>query len=156
MGDQISWQDAVGRLEAERDRATSAAAVIRRAGKPAEVTRAELIYGEGMAEANGMIATLIVAVGQGGVDNIDTVEQRLASAVDARERLARLALDIGDRATGKTKAVTPDLVLKALDLLQKAVGAILGHRAERDAVTRKDITTRLKAARWPAFAEIKT
>ena len=80
MGDRINWQSAVGVLEAERGRAISAAALIRRVGDAGEVTRAELIYGEGMAEANAMIGTLMVAVGQGTVDDIDGVEKRLAKA----------------------------------------------------------------------------
>jgi len=152
----INWQGAVGVLEAERGRATSAAALIRRAGTPQEKTRAELIYGEGMAEANAMIGTLIVAVGQGGVDDMDGVEKRLARATDARERLGQLARAIADREPGQ-KAVGPEWLVKlGADLLKAVVGALWSHRAERDAVTRKDITTRLETARWPAFAEIET
>lgn len=155
MNDQISWQGAVGVLEAERDRATSAAALIRRVGTAGQVTRAELIYGEGMAEANAMISTLIVAVGQGGVDDIDAVEKRLAHVTEARKRLGQLAQAGAEREPGQ-KAVAPDLLVTlGAQTLRAVIGAIWGHRAEHDAVTRKDITGRLEAARWPAFGAIK-
>lgn len=98
-----SWQQQVADLTAERHRAQTAAAVIKRLGGPGDLTAAEIAYGDGRAETEAVIAALSVALAEGkGVDPLAELEARLARAVAARETLARRATDLvagsGERA----------------------------------------------------------
>ena len=147
----LSWQKAVAELTAERNRAEASVRIIKRLGDRGDITTAEITYGDGRAEAEAVIAALIVALHQGkGADDIAEIESRMSQAVAAREMLARRATDLAPR----EKNAGIDLLIKALPGLLPAVGALWRRCGERDASTRATIAARLDSARWLPFAEV--
>lgn len=150
----LSWQKAVAELTAERGRAEAAARIIKRLGGSGDLNEAEIEYENGRAEAEAVIGALTVALEQGeGADDLENLQDRFAQAVSAREKLAKLAGDLAERAPGEKVAVL-DLLAKALPNLLSAIGALWQRRDERDAAIRATIAARLKGTRWPAFANI--
>ena len=152
---EIGWQGAVAALTAERGRAVAAAGLIQRLGGESDKATTELTYGEGKAEADAVVSSLVVALEQGkGASDLASLETRLAKVVAARQALAERAWAlVGDQAG--EKGVLVDLLSDALPYLLTAVGALWTQIAARDALTRKTIATQLEAARWPLFAEIE-
>ena len=147
----LSWQKAVAELTAERNRAEASVLIIKRLGDPGDITSAEIAYGGGRAEAEAVIAALIIALHQGkGADDIVDIDTRMSQAVGARETLARRATDL---AAGK-KSAGIDLLAKALPSLLLAVGALWRRCGESDVSTRATIAARLESARWLPFADI--
>lgn len=147
---EISWQEAVAALAAERERAMTAASIIKRLGGPGDVTAAEIAYGDGRAEVEAVVAALTVALEQGqGVDDRADLEARMERASTARETLGRRAEEL---AAG-TKGAVLDLLASAVPTLFSAISALWKRRGDRDAAARATIAARLDAARWPAFAE---
>jgi hypothetical protein len=147
----LSWQSAVAELTAEKERAVTAACIIKRLGGPGDLTAAEIAYGDGRAETEAVIAALTVALGEGkGADDHADLDARIERAVAARETLGACALDL---ATG-TRGPALDLLAKALPALFSAVAALWSRRGDRDAATRSTIAARLDAARWPPFADV--
>lgn len=149
--EMLSWQGAVAELTAEKERAVTAAAIIKRLGGPGDLTEAEIAYGDGRAETEAVIAALTIALGESkGPDDRADLDARIERAAAARETLGRRARDIA--AGGKGPAL--DLLANALPSLLSAIGALWNRRADRDDATRATIAARLDAARWPAFADI--
>jgi hypothetical protein len=147
----LSWQSAVAELTAEKQRATTAAGIIKRLGGPGDLAAAEIAYGDGRAETEAVIAALTIALEQGkGADDRADLDARIERATAARETLGRRAQDL---AAG-TRGPALDLLVSALPTLLSAVGALWTRRTDRDAATRATIATRLEAARWPPFADI--
>jgi hypothetical protein len=147
----MTWQTAVAALTAERERAETAARLIKRLGGPGDLTAAEIAYGDGRAETAATIAALTVTLEQGQTpEALADLESRVARAVAARETLARRARDL----SADTKGPALDLLAQALPSLLSALGALWQRRGDRDAATRATIAARLEAARWPPFADI--
>jgi uncharacterized caspase-like protein len=61
---RMSWQQAVAALTAERERAETAARIVKRLGDAAAVARAERAYGDGKAETDAIVAALTVALAE--------------------------------------------------------------------------------------------
>jgi hypothetical protein len=115
---------------------------------------AEIEYGDGRAEVEAVVAPHHRARGGKGADDLADLEARLARAVAAREGLARRALDLA--AGAGTKSALIDLLApEAIKALVAAVGGIWSRRGERDKALRATIASRLEAARWPAFADVR-
>jgi hypothetical protein len=147
----LSWQSAVAELTAEKERAVTAAGLVKRFGGPGDLTAAEIAYGDGRAETEAVIAALAIALESGsGPDDRADLDARVERATAARETLGRRAQDL---AAG-TRGPALDLLASALPSLLSAIGALWTRRADRDAATRATIATRLDAARWPPFADI--
>ena len=62
MPEEVGWQQQVAALAAERTRAETAAALIRRLGGPGDLAMAEIAYGDGRAEVEAVVAALSVAL----------------------------------------------------------------------------------------------
>jgi hypothetical protein len=154
QSETLSWQSEVAELTAEKERAVIAAGIIKRLGGPGDVTAAEIAYGDGRAETEAVIAALIIALEQGtGADDRADLDARIERATAARETLGRRAQDLAAGAGARGPAL--DLLTSALPALLSAVGALWTRRTDRDASSRAAIATRLDAARWPAFADLK-
>ena len=155
MPEEIGWQQQVAALAAERARAETAAGIVKRLGGPGDLAMAEIEYGDGRAEIEAVVAALTVALEQGkGADDLADLEARLGRAVAAREALARRALDLAAGA-GTRSALVDLLAPEAMKALFAAIGGLWRRRADRDAALRQTIATRLEAARWPAFADLR-
>lgn len=154
----IGWQEAVARLTAEKGRAEAAARVVRQFADPADRATAELTYADGKAEVDAVIAALHVALAQREPpESLDRLQERIAHAVAARETLGDLArahIAAAKGAKALDLAAILDVAVGLLPGLQAAVAALWKRRAERDALTRKTIETRLEAAHWADFARL--
>jgi len=150
----IGWQEAVARLAAERTRAETCAALVKHLGDAAAKVRGELGYGEAKAEADALIAGLIVALAKGAEPaSLSDLEERLQRGVAAREAFCAEVARLVPARPGE-KSVIVDLVSGALGPLIEAVQALwLGIR-EADQLTAKTIQTQLEAARWSDFAAV--
>ena len=155
----IGWQEAVARLAAERTRAETWAALLKKHGDAAAIDRGALAYGEAKAEVDGIIAGLVIALSQREAPtSLPDLEARLERAVRAGAALADLTRPLVAPATAGEKGLVADLVKEvvsgAVGPLVEAVRAIWLARGEADRLTRATIQTQLDAARWPAFATI--
>lgn len=150
----IGWQEAIARLAAERTRAETCAALVKRLGDAAAKVRGELGYGEAKAEADALIAGLIVALARGAEPaSLPGLEERLRQGVAAREAFCAEAVRMVPARPGE-KSVIVDLATAALGPLIEAVKALwLGSR-EADRLTAKTIETQLEAVRWRDFAAV--
>ncbi|MEM6550477.1 MAG: hypothetical protein AAF713_22580 [Pseudomonadota bacterium] len=93
------------RLAEERERAETLAGIVKRFGD-AEA-RAAAIYADGRATVEALVAALGVALAEGSAAcAFETLEARLAAAVNARERLAALALDLVERRRGEKELLS--------------------------------------------------
>src|SRR4051794_30168182 len=78
----IGWQEAVARLAAERTRAETCAAVLKKYGDEAAKTKGALAYGEAKAEVDGVIGGLTVALARGTEPgSLPDLEDRLKKGV---------------------------------------------------------------------------
>jgi hypothetical protein len=78
---RMSWQQAVAALTAERERAETAARLVKRHGDAAAIARAERAYGDGKAETDAIIAALTVALAEGREpETLAALEARLVRA----------------------------------------------------------------------------
>jgi hypothetical protein len=158
----IGWQEAVARLMAERGRAETGVALLKKHGDEAARSRGELAYGEGRAEVDAIVSGLIVALAQGTEPtSLPELEARL-------ECLGRVGAAFG----ALVRSVVPDgigergwLADLAGGLLGGTVGPVADAvkairldtaqaRREADRLKAKTIETQLEAARWPVFAAI--
>jgi len=153
----MSWQSAVAELTSERGRAVSAVGVIKRLGSVSDVAMAELIYGNGKAEADAVISAFDIALKEGtGLDDLPALEARLRTATEVRETLGKQALEMVKAKAeeeGKARAVL-GLVGKHLPDLLKAVGALWTEWKQGEKHRQKTIAQRLQDVRWPDFGEI--
>jgi hypothetical protein len=154
----IGWQEAIARLAAERTRAETCAALLKKHGDAAAQSRGERAYGEAKAEVDGVVAGLVVALAQGAEPaSLPELEAKLRRGVAAREAFcAEVAPLVPDR-TGE-KGVIADLVSGAVGPVVEAVQAIwldaAQARRESDRLKAKTIQTQLEATAWPAFAAV--
>ena len=82
----IGWQEAIARLAAERTRAETCAALLKKHGDEAAKSQGERAYGEAKAEVDGVVAGLVVALAQGAEPaSLPELEAKLRRGVAARE-----------------------------------------------------------------------
>jgi hypothetical protein len=151
------WPEAVARLAGERTRAEACARLVKRHGAPADIARAELTYGDGKADIDGVVSGLVVALSLPELTPaLADLETRLARAVERRATLCATAAALlpaspATRGLGETLA---GLASALVDPLRDAVSALWNARREDDALVRQTIRTQLEATRWPEFASL--
>jgi hypothetical protein len=153
---RMSWQQAVAALTAERERAETAARIVKRLGDAATVARAERAYGDGKAETDAIVAALTVALAENREpETLAALEARLHRATAARETIAREADACAARAPGEKAIVEAILGSAVLVALTKALTTLYLRHRDDEALTRKTIETQLQAARWADFASLE-
>jgi hypothetical protein len=155
----IGWQEATARLTAEKGRAETAAKLVKRFGDARDQAMGELAYAEGKAATDALLAGLTVALAGGEApESLESLQARLAQAVNARDTLtdmARRLIDAGGGFKAVEWAAVLDVATNLLPTLKAAVVALWNRREERDALLRQTITTQLDAARWADFASLE-
>ena len=152
----MSWQQAVAELTAERERAETAARLVKRHGDEAAIARAERSYGDGKAETDAIVATLTVALAEGGEpETLAALEARLVRATAAREKLAREADACAPREPGEKAIVEAILGSAVIASLVHALTTLYLRHRDDEALKRKTIATQLEAARWAPFASLE-
>ena len=152
----ITWQDAVARLAAERTSAEACVSAFKRniGQDTLALSRGELAYAEAKAEVDAVIAGLVVVLAQSGTPpDLTDLEARLTRGFEARQAFcakveAMLPEDEG------TKNVLVQIVGAAIEPLIEAIVEIYKFESEQDQLLRKTIQTQLEATRWSDFANI--
>ena len=155
---KITWADAVAHLAAARTKAETSVAILKKFGDSGSLARGQLIYSDAKAEADGVIAGLIVALSaKGQPEKLSTLQERVDRAVTGLAKLRNLAERQLPKLEG-TKEFS-DILKGAIEQLQKplsdAVAALYNNFRADDELTRKTIQTQLEAALWPDFAEVQ-
>jgi hypothetical protein len=150
----IGWQEAVARLAAERTRAETCAALLKKHGDETARSRGGLAYGEAKAEVDAVVAGLVVALAQSAAPgSLPDLEARLRRGVEAREAFCAEVRPLVPAHEGE-RSLLADLAKGALGPLIEAVQALWLDARETDRLTRKTIQTQLEATAWPAFAAV--
>jgi hypothetical protein len=155
----LTWQDAVAQLTGERTKAETCVALVKKYGSEAQKGRGQITYADAKADADAVVAGLIVALSAGQQPaTLSTLQSKLsgshAGLADFCGEVAGLVpSDAGkkDILTDITKAAIEPL----LKMLSDGVSALYNNHRSDDALTRRTIQTQLEAARWPSFSDVK-
>jgi hypothetical protein len=153
----IGWQEAVARLAAERTRAETCAALLKKHGDAAAKDQGALEYSEAKAEIDGVIAGLVVALAQDAratPASLPDLEAQLRRGFDGREAFCTKVKALVPPARPGEKNVIIDIVGAVVGPLIEAAQAIWLDAREADRLTAKTIQTQLEATKWPAFASV--
>ena len=157
---EMTWAEAVAQVASTRTKAETSAAILKRFGDSGHVARGQLIYCDAKAEADAVIAGLIVAVSAKGVpESLPSLQDRVERAVTGLAQLRKLAESQLPELEGRKDFNVGDILKGAIEQLLKplsdAVAALYNNHRTDNELTRKTIQTQLEAARWPDFAEVK-
>ncbi len=155
---ELTWADAVAQLAGVRTKAETSVAILKRFGGNGHIAHGQLIYADAKAEADAVIAGLIVAVSaKGRPERLSSLHERVERAMIGLAKLRNLAesqlpslegmKDFGDILRG---AIEP-----LVKPLSNAVAALYNNFRADNELTRKTIQTQLEAARWPDFKQVK-
>jgi hypothetical protein len=153
--EELDWQVAVARLAAERTRAETCVAILKRHGDPARISHGELADGNAKAEVDAVIGALIVALTeQKPPEDQMELEQQLSRGVEARDAFCQRALALVPPSPGESKGGVADLVGGVAGPMVEILLELFKQAREDDRLRRKTIETQLEAAKWPSFAQV--
>ncbi|MEM9784566.1 MAG: hypothetical protein AAF899_19100 [Pseudomonadota bacterium] len=153
----MTWQDAVAELAAERTRAETCVSVLKRhaADDAAALSRGELAYSEAKADIDAVIGSLVVVLAEDeDPATFETIERDLRRGVAARKAFCETAIELVPETNGTTRGILTDLLGEAIGALIEAAKDIYLDYREEDRLKRKTIQTQLEATRWRGFADI--
>jgi hypothetical protein len=159
VGQPPTWSEAVAQLAGERTKAETCVALLKTYGDDAQIARGQLIYTNAKADADAVIAGLIVALSTGQEPaSLSSLQSRLSSGVSGLAEFCGIVSNLLPDRAGQ-KNIVVDIVRGAIEPLLKTlsdgVSALYNNHRTDDALTRRTIQTQLEAARWPAFSEVK-
>lgn len=153
VAEPIGWQEAVARLAAERTRAETCAALLKKHGDEAEISRGALGYGEAKAEFDAVIAGLETALALGEKPkSLPDMEASLERGVEKREAFCQQVMPLLPEASGEKGDLLG--LGEVLTSLIDAFKELALRWVEEEALTRKSIEAQLRAARWRDFAAV--
>jgi hypothetical protein len=156
---RMTWPEAVAQLTGERTKAETCVALIKKYGDQTQIGRGQLTYTNAKADADAVIAGLIVALSAGQQPTtLSSLQAKLGSSLSNLAEFCGAVADLVPNTAGQ-KDIISDIakatIQPLLKMLSDAVSTLYSdHRAD-DALTRRTIQTQLEAARWPAFSEVK-
>ena len=155
---ETTWADAVAQLAAARTKAETSVAILKKFGDSGGVAGGLLIYSDAKAEADAVIAGLIVALAaKGKPESLSSLQERVERIIAGLTKLRNLAERQLPRLEGAKEF--SDILKGAIEQLQKplldAVAALYSNFRADNELTRKTIQTQLEAARWLDFAQVK-
>jgi hypothetical protein len=156
----MTWPDAVAQLTAQRTRAETCVALLKRYGDKEQVAQGQLTYANAKSDADAVIAGLITALSLGQKPaSLLSLQASLSSSVSGLAGLLSTVGKLVPNASGQkglaeilTSIVPIEQLLK---MLSSGVSALYNNYRAKDALTRETIKTQLEATRWPAFSEVK-
>ena len=154
--EEITWQEAVARLAAERTRAETCVRLLKRhaSGDEAALSRGELAYSNAKADVDAAIAGLVVVLAQEQEPlSLSSLEDRLASGVQAREAFCAEVMKRVPDSEG-TKNPIVQVLGEVLGSLIEAAVEIYKFESEEDRLLRMTIQTQLEATQWSDFPDI--
>ena len=155
----MTWPEAVAQLTSERTKAQTCVEFLKKYGDDAQVARGQLTYTNAKADADAVIAGLIVVLSAGQQPaSLSTLQARLSSSGNGLGDFCGAVADLLPSTTGQKNIIT-DIAKAAIEQLLKmlpdAVSTLYNNHRADDALTRRTIQTQLEASRWPAFAEVR-
>jgi hypothetical protein len=155
----MTWPEAVAQLTGERTKAETCVALLRKYGDEAQIARGQLTYTNAKADADAVIAGLIVALSAGQQPaSLTSLQAKLSSGVSGLAEFCGGVADLLPSTVGQ-KSILTDIAKAAiqplLKMLSEGVSALYSNHRTDDALTRRTIQTQLEAAKWPAFSEVK-
>ena len=155
---QLRWKDAVAQLAGLRTKAETSAALVKQFGSQGPITHCQRIFPDAKAEADTVIAGLIVALSaKGKPERLSSLQERAEHIVIGLAQLRNIAetqlpkfesmKDLSDTLKAATKHSEKPLL--------DAVTTLYSNNRADNELTRETIQTQLEAARWPDFAEVK-
>jgi len=150
------WQEVIGDLAAERTRAATCVALLKRhAPDDAALGRGELAYGDAKAAMDAIIAELVVVVAEGAAPAaVPDLERRLAETLAARQAFCARVTALLPEDEGTKSGLLAALLAPADAVVEGVFALILDARAA-DRLERQTIRIQLEAQRWPAFADVE-
>jgi hypothetical protein len=155
----VTWPEAIAQLTGERAKAETCVALLKKYGDDAERARGLLTYTDAKADADAVIAGLIVGLSAGEQPtSLSVLQTKLSSSHSGLAEFCGTAAGLVPSASGQKDIlidITKAAIVPLLKMLSDSVSALYtNHRAD-DALTRRTIQTQLEAARWPEFSEVK-
>jgi hypothetical protein len=155
----IGWPEAVSRLAEERSRAELCIVSLKRYGNQQQIDQGRLAYGTAKANFDGVIAGLIIALGESGnPESLPGLDAKLAQGATGLGQFCKSVSDLVPNSSGQ-KGVLDEMVKAAVEPVVKALSAgvatLYNNHRKDDALTKQTIQTQLEAAKWPDFAEVK-
>jgi hypothetical protein len=155
----MSWPDAVAQLTSERTKAETCVALVKKYGNDAQIARGQLTYADSKADADAVLAGLIVTLSGGQQPtNLSVLQAKLSGSHSGLVEFCREVSDLVPRTAGQKDLltdITKAAIQPLLKMLSDGVSALYNNHRTDDALTRRTIQTKLEAARWPAFFEVK-
>jgi hypothetical protein len=155
----MTWSEGVAQLTGERTKAETCVALLMKYGEPPQIARGQLTYANAKADADAVIAGLIVALSAGQQPaSLSVLQTRVSNSHSGLAEFCGAVADLVPR-TGGQKDLIADITKAAIEpllrMLSDGVSALYTNHRTDDALTRRTIQTQLEAARWPAFSEVK-
>jgi hypothetical protein len=155
----MTWSEAVLQLAGERTKAETCVELVKKYGNEAQVARGQLTYTGAKADADAVIAGLIVALSAGQQPaSLSVLQTKVSSSHSGLADFCGAVADLVPREGGHKDLLT-DITKAAIEpllkMLSEGVSALYSNHRTDDALTRRTIQTQLEAARWPAFSEVK-
>ena len=161
----MTWPEAVAQLTAERTRAETCVAVLKRYGDKDQVAHGQLTYTNAKADADAVIAGLITALSAGQEPaSLSSLQVRLSSGFSGLAEFCNTVGKLVPETPGQkggwagilaSIVQSPAVIEQLLKMSSAGVSALYNNYRTDDALTRATIKTQLEAARWPAFVEVK-
>jgi hypothetical protein len=155
----MTWPESIAQLTGERTKAETCVALLKRHGNQAQVDRGQLTYTNAKADADGVIAGLIVALSTGQQPaTLASLQAKLGSSLSSLAEFCGTVADLVPNTAGQKDIISDNAkatILPLLNMLSGAVSTLYSNHRTDDALTRRTIQTQLEAARWPAFSEVK-
>jgi hypothetical protein len=155
----LTWPDAVAQLTSERARAETCVALVKRYGDDAQRARGQLAYTNAKADADAVIAGLLVVLSAARQPTaLSVLQAKLGSSHSGLAEFCGEVAKLVPSGSGQ-KDILADVTKAAIEpllkMLSDSVSALYNNHRADDALTRRTIQTQLEAARWPDFSEVK-
>ena len=133
--------------------------LLKRHGDQTQVSRGQLTYTSAKADADAVIAGLIVALSTGQQPaSLSSLQAKLSSSLTTLADFCGSVADLVPNTAGQ-KDIVSDIakatIQPLLKMLSDGVSTLYNNYRTDDALTRGTIRTQLEAARWPTFSEVK-
>ena len=155
---QLIWKDAVAQLVGLRTKAETSAAIVKQFGGGGHLTRSQRIYSDAKAEADTVIAGLIVAQSaEGKPERLSSLQERAEHIVMGLAKLRNMAetqLPKFESMKDLSDTLKASIASSQKPLLDAVTALHSNNRADNE-LTRKTIQTQLEAARWLNFDQVK-
>ena len=157
---EMTWAEAVAQVAGARTKAETSVELLKKYGDSGHIARGQLIYSDAKAEADGVVAGLIVALSaKEEPESLSSLQERVERAVTGLVTLRNLAESQLPKLEGARDFDLGGILKGAIEALQKpfldAVAALYTNHRTDNELTRKTIQTQLEAARWPDFDQVK-